>query len=76
MATKKESEAVTVEVTAEATAAESPVFTKEQLRNSKKFAKYKDIVSVVISAGESCTTEECEKRIDEFLKGKCERSVK
>lgn len=76
MATKKENEAATVETTAEATATESPAFTREQLRSSKKFSKYKDIVSVVIGADESCTTEECEKRIDEFLKGKCERSVK
>lgn len=61
MAVKKTTETENV------TEAKKPVFTREQLRNSKKFAKYKDIVSVVICADESCTVEECEKRINDFL---------
>lgn len=43
------------------------LFTGEQLRKSRKFAKYKDIIAVVIGTDESCTIEECEKRINEFL---------
>ena len=62
--------------TAETTETKTPVFTREQLRNSKKFAKYKDIVAVVVNENESCTIEECEKRINDFLKKECERSVK
>lgn len=62
MAVKKTTETEAV------TEVKAPVFTREQLRSSKKFAKYKDIVAVVISADESCTIEECEKRINDFLK--------
>lgn len=62
MAVKKTTETET------ATEVKVPVFTREQLRSSKKFAKYKDIVAVVIGTDESCTIEECEKRINDFLK--------
>lgn len=76
MATKKatETDVTTTETVTESV--QAATFSREQLRGSKKFAKYKDIVSVVIDANESCTVEECEKRINEFLNKKCERSVK
>lgn len=70
MAVKKTTETEVV------TEVKAPVFTREQLRGSKKFAKYKDIVAVVVNENESCTIEECEKRINDFLKKECERSVK
>lgn len=53
-----------------------PVFTKEQLKNSKKFAKNKDIVSVVLKEGESYTIAECEALVNTFLTKECKRSVK
>lgn len=53
-----------------------PVFTKEQLKNSKKFAKNKDIVSVVLKDGESYTIAECEALVNTFLTKECKRSVK
>lgn len=54
----------------------APAFTKEQLKNSSKFAQYKDIIGVVLNDGESYTIEDCEKMINEFLNKKCERRVK
>lgn len=75
MATKKTTDAETATETT-VTETKAPVFTRKQLRNSKKFAKYKDIVAVVVNEGESCTIDECEKRINKFLNKKCERSVK
>ena len=44
------------------------VFTKEQLKNSKSFEKYKDIVTVVMADDEKITKSELQKRIDKFLK--------
>ena len=44
------------------------VFNKEQLKNSKSFEKYKDIVTVVIADDEKITKSELQKRIDKFLK--------
>ena len=44
------------------------VFSKEQLKNSKSFEKYKDIVTVVMSDDEKITKSELQKRIDKFLK--------
>lgn len=44
------------------------VFSKEQLKNSKSFEKYKDIVTVVIADDEKITKSELQKRIDKFLK--------
>lgn len=58
------------------TAGAEPVFTKEQLKNSKKFAKNKDIVSVVLKDGESYTIAECEALVNAFLTKECKRSVK
>lgn len=79
MATKKAAETDVTAVTSAETVTEENktlTYTRNQLRNSRKFSKYKDIVSVVIGGNESCTVEECEKRIKEFLDKKCERSVK
>lgn len=44
------------------------VFNKEQLKNSKSFEKYKDIVTVVMADDEKITKSELQKRIDKFLK--------
>lgn len=44
------------------------VFSKEQLKNSKSFEKYKDIVTVVMADDEKITKSELQKRIDKFLK--------
>ncbi len=44
------------------------VFSKEQLKNSKSFEKYKDIVTVVMDDDEKITKSELQKRIDKFLK--------
>lgn len=44
------------------------VFNKEQLKNSKAFEKYKDIVTVVMTDDEKITKSELQKRIDKFLK--------
>lgn len=44
------------------------VFSKEQLKNSKAFEKYKDIVTVVMTDDEKITKSELQKRIDKFLK--------
>ena len=44
------------------------VFSKEQLKNSKSFEKYKDIVTVVMANDEKITKSELQKRIDKFLK--------
>ncbi len=53
-----------------------PVFTKEQLKNSKKFAKNKDIVSVVLKENERYTIAECEALVNAFLTKEYKRSVK
>lgn len=58
------------------TTTEEIKFTKEQLRNSKKFAQYKDIIGVVLNDDGNYTIEECEKLINSFLTKKCERRVK
>lgn len=58
------------------TGTEEVKFTKKQLRNSKKFAQCKDIISVVLNDDENYTIEECEKLINSFLAKKCERKVK
>ena len=44
------------------------IFSKEQLKNSKSFEKYKDIVTVVMADDEKITKSELQKRIDKFLK--------
>lgn len=71
MTTKKITDTETI-----ATDNKAPVFTRKQFRNSKKFTKYRDIVAIVIGEDESCTAEECKRRIDEFLNRKSGRSVK
>lgn len=60
----------------ENTAKKVPIFTKDQLRNSDKYAKYRDVVGVVLEEDKTYTVEECEKLINSFLNRKCERKVK
>lgn len=51
---------------------EIPTFTKEQLRNSRKYRNEKDILGVVLEDGKDYTIEETDKLIKDFK----ERKVK
>lgn len=51
---------------------EIPTFTKEQLRNSRKYRNEKDILGVVLEDGKDYTIEET----DKLIKGFKERKVK
>lgn len=51
---------------------EIPIFTKEQLRNSRKYRNEKDILGVVLEDGKDYTIEETDKLIKDFK----ERKVK
>ena len=46
------------------------VFTREQLKNSKDFKEYKDLITVLVKLEEKVTKSECKKRIETFLKKK------
>ena len=54
------------------TTTEMPTFSKEQLRNSRKYRNEKDILGVVLNDGKNYTIEETDKLIKEFR----ERKVK
>lgn len=54
------------------TTTEIPAFTKEQLRNSRKYRNEKDILGVVLEDGKDYTIEETDKLIKDFK----ERKVK
>lgn len=45
-------------------------FTKEQLRNSEKYRKYVDILSVVLEDDKTYSFAETDKMIDNFLNSK------
>lgn len=45
-------------------------FTKEQLVSSKKFSKYKDILSATLEGGKEYTAKEAQEIIENFMKGK------
>ena len=45
------------------------VFSKEQLINSKRFDKRKDILNAILSDEKRCTISEAEKLIDSYMKG-------
>lgn len=60
------------EKTTENTTVETAVFTKEQLKESRKYRKDKDILSVVLEKGKSYTISEVDTLIKQFK----ERKVK
>lgn len=68
MATTKTTAAKTVEDAAEKTV--TVKFTKKQLKESKKYREYRDILSVVLKDSESYSHDDVEKFIDDFLNGK------
>lgn len=46
------------------------VFSKEQLKNSKKFANRKDLIEVLLEEGRQYSISEVEEKIEKFMKGK------
>ncbi|MEA5082702.1 MAG: hypothetical protein VB018_00960 [Lachnospiraceae bacterium] len=48
---------------------DEPEFTKEQLLNSKKYCDNKDILSALLTEGESYTHSEVNRITEKFLKG-------
>lgn len=48
---------------------DEPKFTKEQLLNSKKYINTKDILTALLTEGESYTHSEVSRLTEEFLKG-------
>jgi hypothetical protein len=58
----------------EATGAEAPtpapVFTKEQILTSSKYAKHRDALSVILSEGKHYDLGDVDKQLEIFLKGK------
>lgn len=55
----------------EAVAAE-PVFSKEQLLNSKKYRESADLISALLISGETYTFKQVDAEIDKFMKRKVE----
>lgn len=45
-------------------------FTKNQVKRSAKFMKYRDIISVCMQDDELISLDELQEKIDKFLKGK------
>jgi len=43
-------------------------FTKEQILNSDKYVKHKDILTAILKENKTYTKEEVENKINEFLK--------
>lgn len=48
---------------------DEPKFTKEQLLNSKKYSNSKDILTALLTEGESYTHSEVSRITEEFMKG-------
>lgn len=48
---------------------EEIVFTKEQLINSDRFLKYKDLLGALLADGESYTAEAASEMIENYMKG-------
>lgn len=46
------------------------VFSKEQIKNSKKFANRKDLIEVLLEEGRQYSISEVEEMIEKFMKGK------
>ena len=51
---------------------DEPVFTKEQLLNSKKYRESADIVGAVLVSGQTYTFKQVDVEIDKFMKRKVE----
>ena len=51
---------------------DEPVFTKEQLLNSKKYRESADIVGAVLVSGQTYTFKQVDAEIDKFMKRKVE----
>ncbi|MCI9000900.1 MAG: hypothetical protein HFJ26_08505 [Clostridia bacterium] len=45
-------------------------FTKEQIVNSKKYDKSKDLLQAILKENENYTTDEVDKKIENFMKRK------
>ncbi len=45
-------------------------FTKEQIVNSKKYDKSKDLLRAILKENENYTTDEVDKKIENFMKRK------
>ncbi|MDD3569574.1 MAG: hypothetical protein PHY44_00535 [Lachnospiraceae bacterium] len=58
-----------VEVEAKGQDEDEPKFTKEQLLNSKKYGNRKDMLTALLTDGESYTHSEVSRITEEFLKG-------
>lgn len=65
MATKKQKAA-----TEDQPKAVEPIFTKEQLVNSKAFSQHKDTLTAILEAGKTYTKEQVERLVSEFLERK------
>ncbi|MGN1318071.1 MAG: hypothetical protein ACI4VF_03580 [Lachnospirales bacterium] len=65
MATKKETEAVANNTTVPETAVSK--FTKKQLKESKRFSKYRDVLGVVLEDSKDYSIDECQSLIDDFM---------
>lgn len=50
--------------------AAAPVFDKEQLLQSKKYAQHKDLLNALLDAERAYTLQEVDDMIKDFLKGK------
>lgn len=48
----------------------APKFDKKKIVSSKRFAKYRDLVNVLLKEGEQYTVHEVEQCIKDFLDGK------
>lgn len=66
MATKKAAGAEAIEIVVQ----NQPVFTKQQLMQSAKYANRQDILNALIQDGEEITLDEVESRVSDFMKGK------
>ena len=51
---------------------DEPVFSKEQLLNSKKYRESADIVGAVLVSGQTYTFKQVDAEIDKFMKRKVE----
>lgn len=45
-------------------------FTKEQIVNSKKYIKYRDLLNAILKNEEKYTLKDIDKKIEKFMKGK------
>lgn len=60
-ATKKTTDTNAVENTSKS------AFSKKQLRESKRYSKYKDVLGVVLEDDKTYTIEQCEAAINDFM---------